>query len=94
MITRIVNLKIEVAHKQTFEVLYRNAFPEILKMEGCHSVSLQEDISEEGNYFTISNWESEEHLNNYRNSIFFAGVWKSVKVYFSAKATAWSLVAR
>jgi heme-degrading monooxygenase HmoA len=41
--------------------------------------------------FTYSWWDSEEHLNNYRNSHFFDDTWSLTKQKFAAKPEAWSV---
>ncbi len=66
----------------------------IAAFEGCHSVELQRDINKPEIFFTISKWESEESLENYRNSDLFKGVWAKTKILFSEKAEAWSLEIR
>jgi heme-degrading monooxygenase HmoA len=42
-------------------------------------------------YFTISQWESEEALNNYRHSEFFKQTWVKTKALFQERAEAYSL---
>lgn len=63
----------------------------ILQFEGCQEVNLLQDIHDENTCFTISIWNSEEDLNNYRNSDFFQSTWKNVKTKFEEKPLAWSL---
>jgi len=41
-------------------------------------------------HFTISLWDSEKDIDNYRKSALFAGIWATVKPWFSNKAQAWS----
>lgn len=59
--------------------------------EGCHKVYLMEDTRNKNAMATWSLWETEEHLNAYRNSEMFAETWKTVKPMFSEKAKAYSL---
>ena len=39
-------------------------------------------------YFTVSHWDSEDHLNLYRSSAFFWETWSRVRPMFSARAGA------
>jgi heme-degrading monooxygenase HmoA len=40
---------------------------------------------------TYSIWDSEEALNNYRDSELFGELWPKIKPWFAAKAEAWSV---
>jgi len=59
--------------------------------EGCHSLQILNEKSQQNVFFTISVWESEEHLNLYRDSKLFEEVWGKTKLMFSAKPEAWTL---
>lgn len=63
----------------------------IRNMEGCTHLELLNDISSPTIFFTYSHWETENDLNNYRNSELFEGVWGKTKILFAAKAEAWSV---
>ena len=63
----------------------------IRNMEGCTHLELLNDISSPTIFFTYSHWETENDLNNYRNSEFFEGVWGKTKILFATKAEAWSV---
>lgn len=63
----------------------------IESFEGCSQVNVFQNIHNSCNCYTISLWESEEHLNQYRDSEMFKDTWKLVKAMFSDKATAYSL---
>lgn len=41
--------------------------------------------------FTLSHWESEENLEQYRQSELFKSTWAKTKVLFREKAQAWTL---
>lgn len=63
----------------------------IRNMEGCTHLELLNDISSPTIFFTYSHWQTENDLNNYRNSELFEGVWGKTKILFAAKAEAWSV---
>lgn len=91
MITRIVKLEIKEGQTKNFEDVFNDNKKQIIKFEGCFDVDLYKDTNDELTYFTISKWESEQHLNDYRKSDFFANLWPDAKSMFSGKAQAWSL---
>jgi heme-degrading monooxygenase HmoA len=64
----------------------------IRNFEGCSHLELLNDVSHKSVFFTYSYWESEEHLDKYRRSELFAGVWLRTKNLFASKAEAWSVV--
>lgn len=76
---------------ENFHSIFINAQPEIEKMEGCLAVNLHQDLIKHELFFTISKWDSDESLENYRQSELFIAIWKKVKPLFSQKAEAWSL---
>jgi heme-degrading monooxygenase HmoA len=73
-----------------FEQIFEDTKPYIQSFEGCNSVELLQDIKDPNAFFTYSIWESEDHLNNYRNSDFFKVVWGKTKQLFDTKPEAWS----
>lgn len=91
MITRIVRLTIKPTHFHEFISTYSAAQIQIKDFEGCKELSLQQDKNDSNVVYTISRWDSEEHLNRYRNSNLFIGIWKTVKPMFAARADAWSM---
>ncbi|MFI5453247.1 putative quinol monooxygenase [Pedobacter sp. UC225_61] len=60
--------------------------------EGCNGVQLLQHQTQPELFFTISNWQSVEHLESYRNSELFTTTWAKVKPNFASKAEAWSLL--
>ncbi|MDY8137915.1 antibiotic biosynthesis monooxygenase family protein [Aquimarina sp. 2201CG5-10] len=75
------------AFLENFELNKHN----IRSFEGCSHLKLIRDIHNTNQFFTYSHWESEEHLNNYRNSSLFKGVWANTKNKFNQKPEAWSV---
>ncbi len=91
MIKRIVKMSFELEKVEKFKSIYELNWHKIKGFEGCLHVELLQDRSSPSIFFTYSNWESENHLNNYRDSILFKTVWASTKVLFNQKPEAWTL---
>ncbi len=91
MITRLVKLSVKPAKAKEFELLFYQNQPSIIAFDGCFKTGLFLDDSNPGLYFTISHWESEAHLEQYRASNLFNTIWAKVKPLFAAKAEAWTL---
>jgi len=92
MIIRLVKLTIKNEHKEDFEKIFLKYQESIAAQPGCNRVILQKDISGNGVYFTQSEWDSENDLNNYRKSELFGVVWPTVKPWFNNKPEAWSTI--
>jgi len=93
MLIRIVRMTFAPDKTTEFLEIFRNSKEKIRSFKGCHHVELLQDINRPNVYSTYSLWESEEHLNNYRDSLLFGQVWKATKALFSDKPQAWSNVA-
>ncbi|MGK0377077.1 MAG: quinol monooxygenase YgiN [Patiriisocius sp.] len=63
----------------------------IRNFEGCEYLKLLRDKNDPTIFFTYSKWQHEDHLENYRNSELFKGVWATTKPMFRSKAAAWSV---
>ena len=92
MLVRIVKMQFNAAFVEEFKVLFKGVNRKIAGFEGCKGVKLLHHETEFNIFFTISNWESATHLDNYRNSELFKDTWAKVKPNFIAKAEAWSLL--
>ena len=92
MITRIVKLTIKEEHVEEFRAAFKQNHANISTFPGCLEVRLVCDVKVENIHFTISSWQAESDLENYRNSELFNGIWSHVKPMFSDKAQAWSTV--
>lgn len=92
MLIRIVKLTIHPDKIDEFKTIYEKSMNHIKNREGCEKLEL---LQERGRYsnvvMTYSYWNSEEDLNNYRNSELFLEIWKTVKPLFCAKPEAWSM---
>lgn len=84
-------MSFELEKVEKFKSIYELNWHKIKGFEGCLHVELLQDRSSPSIFFTYSNWESEKHLNNYRDSIVFKTVWASTKVLFNQKPEAWTL---
>jgi hypothetical protein len=91
MIIRIVKMTFEPQKVNDFLIIFNESKQLIRDMEGCTHLELLNDINTPNIYFTYSYWNSENDLNNYRNSQLFKNVWTKTKVLFSSKAEAWSV---
>lgn len=91
MITRIVKMTFRPGTEADFQQVFRESQAVIKTFAGCIDVNAFNDVANPLVYFTISQWESEEALNNYRHSEFFKQTWTKTKVLFESKAEAYSL---
>jgi heme-degrading monooxygenase HmoA len=63
----------------------------IRNSDGCRLLELYRSKNDASEFFTYSYWESEDHLEAYRNSALFKKVWAETKILFSDKPMAWSV---
>lgn len=91
MIVRIVKMTFSPDGIQEFLQLFNESKHLIRHFDGCSQLDLLNDQSDPSIFFTYSVWDTEEHLNKYRNSQLFLSVWNRTKLLFSAKAEAWSV---
>lgn len=90
MLIRIVKMEFKKEEIGSFKRLFSSNKEKIRAQPGCHGLKLLEEQNGSGTFFTYSLWESEDHLNNYRNSDLFREVWKNTKAMFADRAKAWS----
>lgn len=91
MLIRIVKMSFEPSRTDDFLEVFHASKQFIRGFEGCTHLELLNDINQPHIFFTYSYWESEAHLNKYRDSELFAGVWAKTKALFNAKPEAWSV---
>lgn len=91
MIKRIVKLTFQPDKVDDFISLFNDSKEKIKSSDGCIYLELLRLKPEGSIFFTLSWWESESHLNAYRNSDLFAATWKKTKSYFSGKPEAWTV---
>jgi len=92
MIIRIVNLTFQEHFINDFLKIFEESDSHILAFSGCNGVELVRDIHQPNVFFTISKWDNEAALENYRKSDFFGSTWAKIKPLFLVKAEAWSTV--
>ena len=59
--------------------------------KGCNLLELYRDKQNTNILFTYSYWETEQDLENYRNSDLFKAIWEQTKALFNDKPEAWSV---
>ncbi|GHA78085.1 putative quinol monooxygenase [Pontibacter akesuensis] len=91
MIIRIVRMTFLPEKTGEFLEIFRSSKDKIRAFDGCQHVELLQDVNQPNVYSTYSHWQSETHLNAYRDSELFGQVWPATKKLFSDKPQAWSL---
>lgn len=92
MLTRLVKMQFNADFVTEFQENFKAVQPQIAAFKGCSSVQLLQDSQQTNTFFTISHWQDEAHLEDYRRSPLFRETWAKVKPNFAAKAEAWSLL--
>lgn len=77
---------------EEFLPFFESKRAKILSFDGCHHVEVLADYNAKNVYYTLSHWESEEYLNQYRYSDFFEDTWNHTKTLFSGKPLAYSML--
>ena len=91
MIKRIVKMEFKSEKVEAFKSIFEENQSKIASQEGCYGVQLLQDIHESNIFFTYSKWESQAHLDLYRETELFKGVWTQTKALFCNKPMAWSV---
>ncbi len=91
MIKRIVKMSFKPESIEVFKTIFETNWQRIKGFDGCTHVELLQDENNPSVFFTYSLWQSEEHLNKYRNSELFNNVWAGTKILFNAKPEAWTV---
>jgi len=89
-LTRVVRLTFMPDRVNEFLEIFRDSAALIRSSEGCLGVRLMRDSENHNVFFTISVWESEDHLGRYRDSALFRETWARTKVLFAAPPLAHS----
>ena len=82
MIKRIVKLTFKPELLPVFMEVFHNSAPKIRMFEGCKHMELLRSTTDQRVLFTLSIWDSEAALDNYRNSELFKSTWAKTKVLF------------
>lgn len=76
---------------EEFLTIFRRNQSSIRNFPGCTHLQLLKDIDDPLCYTTLSHWQSDNDLDNYRQSELFGTVWGQVKTLFSERSQAFSL---
>jgi heme-degrading monooxygenase HmoA len=91
MFVRIVKMSFhedKISHfLENFEVIKQK----IRNASGNRLLELYQDKTDPCIFFTYSYWETEQDLENYRNSGLFFEIWTDTKKLFNKKPEAWSV---
>lgn len=90
MLVRIVRLTFREEEIPTFLQIFEDSKELIRGFEGCNELNLLQQKDKPNVFSTLSIWENEEVLENYRHSELFKSTWAKTKVLFDAKPEAWS----
>lgn len=90
MIKRIVKMTFRQEEVENFIELFYAQKEQIRNFKGCQSLELVRGVAQSNIFFTISIWESEKALEDYRMSELFKTTWAQTKVLFNASPEAWS----
>lgn len=88
MIVRIVNMHFTPEGLKPFLDLFVESKAKIRNFPGVKYLELIQDTHDKCKLSTYSHWESEEALENYRNSELFKTTWAKTKIHFQSKAKA------
>jgi heme oxygenase (mycobilin-producing) len=91
MLIRIVRMHFTEAGVGEFLAIFNANKEAIRTFEGCTHLQLLRDADDPTTYTTLSHWQNEECLNNYRKSELFGNVWGRVKNLFAQRSQAFSL---
>ena len=91
MLIRIVRMEFQQDKVEDFLALFETVENKIATFPGCTHLQLCRDAKLTHVYYTFSRWESEERLDEYRNSPLFEGTWEKTKAMFAGKPLAYSL---
>ncbi len=91
MFVRIVKLSFHQEHIPAFLENFEVMKEKIRNAPGNRLLELYQDKDNAAIFFTYSYWETEDDLENYRQSELFLDVWSFTKKLFNAKPEAWSV---
>jgi heme-degrading monooxygenase HmoA len=90
MLIRLVRMTFQEDKIPDFLEIFNNSKQKIRHFEGCSHLELLQDTLQANVLMTYSFWESETHLNVYRNSELFKTTWAATKALFKEKPVAFS----
>lgn len=91
MITRIVRMSFKEEDVNTFLEIFDHSKEKIKAFNGCEYLSLHRDHHRKNVFYTLSKWECQAKLDQYRESGLFKSTWAKTKILFDEKPQAHSL---
>ena len=92
MIKRVVKMTLHASQEAAFLHIFERVKKEIRSQPGCRSLEVLRHASPgDHSIWTISTWDDEAALDQYRSSALFKQTWTDVKRLFAAPAEAWTL---
>jgi heme-degrading monooxygenase HmoA len=91
MIKRIVKLSFQPALVPDFMAIFEESKDKIRAFDGNLHLELLRDVAQQNVMFTLSFWENEQALENYRQSELFKTTWARTKALFADKPAAWTV---
>ena len=85
MFVRIVKMSFAEENIIPFLDNFETVKQKIRNFEGCQFLELYRDKHNTNIFFTNIYWNTEDDLNNYRDSDLFQSVWTKTKQMFNAK---------
>jgi heme-degrading monooxygenase HmoA len=90
MIKRLVKLTFQADKTADFKEIFDTSKDKIRAMKGCLYLELLQDVNKPHIFFTLSHWDTEGALNEYRHSDLFKTTWAKTKILFANKPEAWT----
>jgi heme-degrading monooxygenase HmoA len=91
MFVRIVKMSFHEDKISNFLENFEVIKEKIRNAPGNRLLELYQDKTDKCIFFTYSYWETEQDLENYRNSELFFKIWTDTKKLFNNKPEAWSV---
>lgn len=91
MITRIVQMTFKEEAVNEFLTIFDASCKSIRAFPGCEYLSLHQDFHQPHIFYTLSRWQTQANLDQYRESELFRSTWSQTKQLFSARPQAFSL---
>lgn len=90
MIVRIVRMTFAPNRVDQFLETFDEVAPQIRAAPGCQHLELWRDLDTPHVLTTYSHWDSQDALDDYRNSELFTTTWSTVKTLFDERPRAQS----
>jgi quinol monooxygenase YgiN len=90
MLVRVVRMTFREEAVKAFLENFEANKQKIRNFPGCSHLELWQDENNKNIFMTYSHWQSEESLNQYRDSELFKTVWSFTKTLFTEKPVAFS----